>query len=69
MPEESFEATGRRKTSVARVRMHPGSGNIVMNGRTVNDYLRRGTLEMILVQPLDLTETNGAHRFSFAFDF
>ncbi len=57
MPEESFEATGRRKTSVARVRMHPGSGNIVMNGRTVNDYLRRGTLEMILVQPLDLTET------------
>ncbi len=57
MPEERYEATGRRKTSIARVRMHPGTGNIVMNGRTVNDYLRRGTLEMIIVQPLDLTET------------
>ncbi|MFT5087658.1 MAG: small subunit ribosomal protein S9 [Planctomycetota bacterium] len=57
MPEESYEATGRRKTSIARVRMRPGSGNIVMNGRTVNDYLRRAALEMILIQPLDLTET------------
>jgi small subunit ribosomal protein S9 len=57
MPEERYEATGRRKTSIARVRLHPGTGNIVMNGRTVHDYLRRGALEMILVQPLDLTET------------
>ena len=57
MPGESYEATGRRKTSVARVYLRPGSGNIMMNGRAVNDYLRRGALEMILVQPLDLTET------------
>jgi len=57
MPEESYEATGRRKTSIARVRLRPGSGNIVMNGRTVNDYLRRAALEMILIQPLNLTET------------
>ena len=45
MPGESYEATGRRKTSVARVYLRPGSGNIMMNGRAVNDYLRRGALE------------------------
>jgi len=59
MPEENYEATGRRKTSVARVRLLPGTGEIFMNGRAVGDYLRRGALEMILVQPLDLTETRG----------
>ena len=57
MPEERYEATGRRKTSVARVRMIPGGGNIFINGRSVEDYLRRDSLEMILVQPLQLTET------------
>jgi small subunit ribosomal protein S9 len=59
MPEENYEATGRRKTSVARVRLFPGTGEIFMNGRVVGDYLRRGALEMILVQPLDVTETRG----------
>lgn len=57
MPEERYEATGRRKTSVARVRLLPGDGSIIMNGRSVEDYLRRDALEMILVQPLQLTET------------
>ena len=57
MPETTYEATGRRKTSVARVRLAPGSGNIFINGRSVEDYLRRGALEMILVQPLQLTAT------------
>lgn len=57
MPEEQYEATGRRKTSVARVRMRPGPGAIRMNGRSVEDYLRRDALEMILLQPLQLTES------------
>ena len=57
MPPDMFEATGRRKTSVARVRMRIGSGGIVMNGRTVEDYLRRDALEMTMVQPLQLTES------------
>jgi small subunit ribosomal protein S9 len=57
MSEELYEATGRRKTSVARVRIRPGSGVITMNGRTVADYLRRDALEMILVQPLQLTDS------------
>ena len=54
---ETFEATGRRKTSVARVRLRLGTGDIYINGRSANDYLRRAALEMILVQPLQLTET------------
>jgi small subunit ribosomal protein S9 len=57
MAEQTFEATGRRKTSVARVRIGPGSGTIAMNGRSVEDYLRRDALEMMMVQPLDLTES------------
>ncbi|MBT6619753.1 MAG: 30S ribosomal protein S9 [Gemmatimonadetes bacterium] len=57
MSEERFEATGCRKTSVARVRLHPGDGTIYVNGRAVAEYLRRDSLEMILVQPLELTET------------
>ena len=56
MPDE-YAATGRRKESVARVRMRPGSGTIVMNGRSVQDYLRRDALEMTMVQPLELTES------------
>ncbi|MBT4608923.1 MAG: 30S ribosomal protein S9, partial [Gemmatimonadetes bacterium] len=46
---QKFEATGRRKTSVARVRMHPGSGQITINGRKVDEYLRRDSLEMIMM--------------------
>ncbi|MEW6749531.1 MAG: 30S ribosomal protein S9 [Candidatus Latescibacterota bacterium] len=57
MPESRFEATGRRKTSVARVRLLPGSGSIRINGRPSGEYLRRDALEMILVQPLQLTQT------------
>jgi small subunit ribosomal protein S9 len=57
MPEEKYEATGRRKTSTARVRLIPGAGNIYVNGRAAGEYLRRSSLEMILVQPLQLTQT------------
>lgn len=55
--QQQIEATGRRKTSVARVRIRPGSGQIIINGRSVEDYLRRAALEMIMVQPLSLTES------------
>ena len=57
MPEGIIEATGRRKTSTAHVRLHPGSGQIFMNERAVQEYLRRESLEMILLQPLQLPET------------
>lgn len=59
MPEGIYEATGRRKTSMAHVWLRPGTGEIHMNERSVQDYLRRESLEMILLQPLQLTQTRG----------
>lgn len=52
-----YYGTGRRKTSVARVRLVPGEGNIQVNGRELGDYFGRKTLELIVKQPLDLTNT------------
>ena len=52
-----FYGTGRRKSSVARVRVYPGSGNITINGRDIDDYFGLDTLKLIVRQPLTLTET------------
>ena len=54
-----FYGTGRRKHSVARVRLYAGSGNITINGRTIDDYFGLETLKLIVRQPLELTETLG----------
>ena len=53
----SYYGTGRRKTSVARVRLVPGEGNVTINGRDMQDYFGLKTLELIVRQPLNLTET------------
>ena len=52
-----YYGTGRRKASVARVYLVPGSGNIVVNGKDVNEYMPYATLVMDLKQPLDITNT------------
>jgi len=52
-----FSATGRRKCSVARVRLIPGSGNITVNGKSLSDYLARRILEIVVNAPLVVTET------------
>jgi len=57
----TYYGTGRRKTSVARVRLIPGEGNVVVNGRTLPEYFGRKTLELIVKQPLNLTETLGKY--------
>lgn len=57
MARLQYMATGRRKTSVARVRLLPGDGNIVVNKRTMDDYFGLETLKLIVKQPLLLTET------------
>jgi len=57
----TYYGTGRRKTSIARVRLIPGEGNVVVNGRTLPDYFGRKTLELIVKQPLNLTETLGKY--------
>ncbi|MCI8360880.1 MAG: 30S ribosomal protein S9 [Clostridiales bacterium] len=52
-----FYGTGRRKSSVARVRVYNGSGAITINGRDINDYFGLETLKLIVRQPLNLTGT------------
>ncbi len=54
-----FYGTGRRKKSVARVRLLPGKGNITINGRTLDEYFGLETLKIIVNQPLVLTKTEG----------
>ena len=51
-----YYGTGRRKTSTARVFLRNGSGNIVVNGRPVDEYFGREVARMIVRQPLELTE-------------
>ncbi len=52
-----FVATGRRKESIARVRLTSGNGAFVVNGKSIEDYLQRDTLILIAKQPLTLTNT------------
>jgi len=52
-------ATGRRKESIARVRMKPGSGGFTVNERTLDDYFGRETSKMVLKQPLEVVEQLG----------
>jgi len=56
-----YRGTGRRKTSVARVRLVPGSGNIVINRKGIDDYFGLETLKLIVRQPLVLTNTTGSY--------
>ena len=52
-----FYGTGRRKHSVARVRLYQGAGNFTINDRSIDDYFGLETLKLIARQPLALTET------------
>ena len=54
-----FYGTGRRKSSVARVRVMPGTGVITINGRDIDDYFGLETLKLIVNQPFGVTETAG----------
>ena len=57
----NYYGTGRRKTSVARVRLVPGEGNVIINNRELKDYFGLKTLELIIKQPLNITETIGKY--------
>ncbi len=59
MSSEFFYGTGRRKSAVARTRIYPGSGQILVNNRPFDEYFPRATLRMIVRQPLNLTKTLG----------
>ena len=58
---EFYYGTGRRKKSVARVRLIPGKGEIKINGRTLDEYFGLETLKVIVKQPLAVTETEGRY--------
>src|SRR5215470_18470749 len=54
--------TGKRKSSVARVRLRPGEGDVVINGRPLAEYFGRETSRMIVHQPFEVTSTEGQYR-------
>jgi len=59
MAEERYYATGKRKTTVARVWLKPGGGTIEVNKRAFDEYFPRETLRMTVLQPFELTNTKG----------
>ena len=59
MAKEQYCGTGRRKSSVARVRLVPGNGKITINKRDIDEYFGLETLKLIVRQPLALTNTAG----------
>jgi small subunit ribosomal protein S9 len=61
---EYVEAVGRRKTATARVRLYPGTGEIVVNEKPMEQYFGRALDQMILRQPLSLTNTEATYNIS-----
>ena len=61
MAAEFYYGTGRRKKSIARVRLIPGKGDITINGRSLDEYFGLETLKVIVKQPLAVTNTEGRY--------
>ncbi len=61
MAKETFHAVGRRKSSIARVYLSVGTGKFFVNGREVEEYLKREALSIIVRQPFDVTNTLGKY--------
>ncbi|HIT00801.1 MAG TPA: 30S ribosomal protein S9 [Candidatus Faecaligallichristensenella faecipullorum] len=59
MSEVCYNAVGRRKKAIARVRLIPGEGNIIINKRTLDDFFGMETLKTVVRQPMTLTDTLG----------
>ena len=59
MAQVQFYGTGRRKNAVARVYLVPGEGKVIVNDKQTLDYFGRKTLDMVVRQPLELTNTAG----------
>jgi small subunit ribosomal protein S9 len=59
MADSDFYATGKRKNAIARVRLKPGTGRVIVNERPVEEYFGRQTSRMIVMQPFELTQTAG----------
>jgi small subunit ribosomal protein S9 len=61
LAQVQYIATGRRKSSTARVRLVPGEGKVIINGREMNDYIPFAALREVVNQPLVATETLGSY--------
>lgn len=61
MADQIITATGKRKTAVARVRLQPGSGNVLVNGRPVDEYFPRDALRGLVAQPMTATNMVGRY--------
>ena len=61
MAQVQYQAVGRRKKAIARVRLIPGDGKIVINGRDIDNYFGLETLKMTVRQPLALTSLEGRY--------
>lgn len=61
MAEITYNATGRRKTSIARVNIASGTGKITVNKKPIDSYFPRETLRMIIRQPIELVGVTGKH--------
>lgn len=61
MEKETYCAVGRRKRAVARVFLTPGKGKLEVNGKNLDDYLKRANLVRMVKQPLAITETEGKY--------
>ena len=61
MAQVQYQAVGRRKKAIARVRLIPGEGKIVINGRDIDNYFGLETLKMTVRQPLALTALEGRY--------
>jgi small subunit ribosomal protein S9 len=62
LPETLGYGTGRRKKAVAKVRLYPGSGEIVVNGKSLEEYFPRATVRVDILRPLEATSTSGRYR-------
>ena len=65
MPDAQPSATGRRKTSVARVSLSPGSGQFQINGRSLEDYFPRESLRMMIQTPLQVAGVIGKSKYIY----
>ena len=61
MAQVQYQAVGRRKKAIARVRLVPGDGKVVINGRDIDNYFGLETLKMTVRQPLALTHLEGRY--------
>ncbi|MCP5119121.1 MAG: 30S ribosomal protein S9 [bacterium] len=61
MPKPLVQATGRRKSSVARVRLYPGTGQFTLNGRSLDNYFPHAALRQRVMEPLRAVEVDGQY--------